>query len=85
MGYQINRVQHGEEPIDWKSMKTVGPGVREIRVETDGQGYRAIYIATLGEVIYVLHCFEKKTRKTPKRDIDLAKSRLSELMKEIRG
>ena len=78
-GFQISRLQHGLDPFDWKSMQSVGSGVREIRVrEANGQ-YRVIYIAHLGEKIYVLHAFQKKTQKTAKRDIDLAKQRLQDL------
>lgn len=78
-GYQINRLQQGLDPLDWKPMQTIGPGVREIRVkETSGQ-YRVIYVASLGDKIYILHAFHKKTQKTSKRDIDLAKQRLQDL------
>jgi phage-related protein len=82
-GYQIDRVQHGEEPSDWKTMKTVGPGVQEIRVRDEGDAYRVIYIAKLENAVYVLHCFQKKTRKTRQADLDLAARRYRELMKEL--
>ena len=62
-------------------MKSVGPGVREIRISSQGQ-YRIIYIATFEDAVYVLHAFQKKTQKTPKADIELAKSRLKEVRRE---
>ncbi len=76
-GRQLMRVQYGLDPTDWKPMKTVGPGVREIRIRYRGQ-YRILYIAAQDDVITVLHAFEKKTQRTPKRDIELARKRLKE-------
>jgi phage-related protein len=77
-GYQLDRVQHGLDPIDWKPMSSIGPGVREIRIKHEGQ-YRVIYIAKFEEAIYVLHAFQKKTQKTSKQDIDAAKRALKTL------
>lgn len=56
-------------------MTTIGAGCREIRVRDDSGGYRVLYVATLGDAIYVLHCFPKKTQRTAKTDIDLGKAR----------
>jgi len=81
MGFQIDRLQRGLDPDDWKPMKTVGPGVREIRVREASGAYRVIYIATLEDAVYVLHAFRKKTRATSKRDLDLAATRFRELMR----
>lgn len=83
MGYQLYRVEIGREPSDWKPMATVGKGVREIRVRTETGAYRTIYTASLGEHIYVLHCFTKKTQKTPRSDIDIAKRRLSQAISDV--
>jgi phage-related protein len=80
VGFQIDLVQQGLDPDDWKPMPTVGSGVREIRVRDDTGAYRAIYIAKLADVVYVLHCFQKKTQKTPQHDLDLAKTRLQEVL-----
>lgn len=83
-GHQIDLVQRGMEPDDWKLMKTVGPGVREIRIRDDtGGAFRVIYVAKFSDAIFVLHCFEKKTERTRKADIDLAKDRYRELVKEL--
>jgi len=74
-GYQPDRVQYGLEPSDWKPMTTVGSGVREIRVHREGQ-YRVIYVAKIDNAIHVLHAFQKKTQKTRKQDVEIAKRRL---------
>ena len=76
-GYQLNEVQNGANPKDWKPMKTIGPGVREIRIR-DGRGaFRVIYVANIGTAILVLHAFQKKSQSTAQTDLDLAKARLS--------
>jgi phage-related protein len=84
-GHQLDQVQHGREPDDWKPMKTVGPGVREIRVSDTAGAFRVIYVAQFEEAVYVLHCFGKKTQKTAKADLSLATRRLKALMRERDG
>lgn len=75
-GYQLYLVQFGADPSDWKPMTTVGPGCREIRVRDEGtNAYRVVYVATLGAQVWVLHCFQKKTQRTAKADLDLARAR----------
>ncbi len=83
-GHQLDQVQHGLEPDDWKPMTTVGHGVREIRIRDASGAFRIIYVAKFADAIHVLHCFQKKTRKTSKADLDLAKNRYRDLMKELR-
>ena len=73
-GFQLRRVQQGLEPNDWKPVPTVGPGVREIRIHT-GLEHRVFYVSKFTEGVYVLHAFEKRARKTPKRDLELARDR----------
>jgi phage-related protein len=80
-GRQLARVQDGLEPEDWKPMPSIGIGVSEIRVR-EGRAFRLIYVAKFSEAIYVLHAFEKKARKTPKSDIDLARTRFRALVNE---
>ena len=63
-GFQIGKVQHGEEPDDWKPMPTVGSGVKEIRIRDEAGAFRVIYLAKLADAVYVLHCFQKKTAQT---------------------
>lgn len=83
IGYQLRRVQQGLEPNDWRPMPTVGPGVQEIRIHTTKE-HRVIYVAKFTEGVYVLHAFEKRSRKTPKREIDLARERLQTLRATLR-
>jgi phage-related protein len=83
IGYQLHRVQVGENPNDWKPMKGIGKGVKEIRIKVENQ-YRVIYIDVLAYKIYVLHAFIKKSQKTSKRDLEIARHRLKEIQK-IKG
>jgi len=81
MGFQIDRLQCGLDPDDWKPMKTVGPGVR-VRDATGA--YRAIYIAALADAVYILHAFQKKSAATSKHDLELAATRFRDLMRRER-
>ena len=63
-------------------MPAVGKGVEELRVRDDSGAYRVIYTARLADAVYVLHAFQKKTRATSKRDIEIARERFSRLMRE---
>ena len=65
-------------------MPSIGKGVQEIRIWDDSGSYRVIYTARFLEAVYVLHVFQKKTQRTPQRDIDIAKARLHELKREGR-
>ncbi|WP_275098680.1 type II toxin-antitoxin system RelE/ParE family toxin [Sedimenticola hydrogenitrophicus] len=80
-GYELDRVQRGLEPRDWKPMKSVGLGVKEIRVRTEDGTFRAIYVARFGNTVYVLSAFQKKSQKTPKSHIDMAKRHYQEIEK----
>jgi phage-related protein len=82
-GHQLDQVQSGQEPDDWKPMNTVGQGVKEIRIRDASGAFRVIYVAKFSDAVYVLHCFQKKTEKTSKTDLDLATKRYRELLKEI--
>jgi phage-related protein len=79
VGFQIDQVQRGLDPDNWKPMPTIGPGVRELRVLEATGAFRVVYVATFEEAVYVLHAFQKKTRTTSQRDIDLAKARFNDL------
>jgi phage-related protein len=81
-GHQIDQVQHGREPDDWKPMNTVGQGVKEIRIRDAAGAFRVIFVAKFADAVYVLHCFQKKTEKTGKADVDLAAKRYRDLLKE---
>lgn len=81
-GHQLDQVQRGWEPDDWKPMETVGAGAKEIRIRDATGAFRVIYVVKFAEAIYVMHCFQKKTAKTSKADLDLAAKRYRELLKE---
>lgn len=78
-GYQLDQVQRGVEPEDWKPLRTIGQGIRELRIRGASGAFRVVYIATLPKGVYVLHCFQKKTQKTSRKDIRLAKLRFKAL------
>ncbi|MBN9568619.1 MAG: type II toxin-antitoxin system RelE/ParE family toxin [Alphaproteobacteria bacterium] len=80
-GVQLHKVQLGLEPSDWKFMRTIGPGVREIRIRDEAGAFRVIYLAQQAATVYVLHAFQKKTQRTKTRDIELAASRLRQIVK----
>lgn len=82
-GHQLDQVQNGFEPDDWKPMATIGAGVREIRIRDMAGAFRVVYVAKFADAIYVLHCFQKKTEKTSQVDIDLATKRYRDLKKEL--
>lgn len=79
-GHQLSLIQSGLEPLDWKAMETVGPGVKEIRIRVE-KAYRVMYVAKFNEAVYVLHAFVKKTQRTSKLDIDLSIQRYKALIK----
>ena len=81
-GFQLDKVQRGQEPDDWKPVNSAGPGVREIRIRDTGGIFRVMYVSNIGECIYVLHAFRKKTQKTSQRDLQLARARFNAIRDE---
>ena len=77
-GYELFMVQAGRDPDDWKPMPSVGAGACEIRVRDRAGAFRVIYVTTFGSAVYVLHAFQKKSQKTARRDIELARARYRE-------
>lgn len=77
-GVELRAVQNGLDPDDWKPMKAVGSGAREIRIRDASGAFRIIYLAALADRILVLHAFQKKTQQTAQRDIELAAKRLKD-------
>lgn len=82
-GHQVDQVQQGLEPDDWKPMPVIGSGVREIRIRDASGAFRVMYVAKFAAAVYVLHCFQNATQKTRKSDLDLATRRYRELIKEL--
>lgn len=86
VGYALSEAQMGRKADYSKTMTGLGAGVFEIVADHDGDTYRSVYAVKLGEDIYVLHSFQKKSKtgiKTPKPELDLIKSRLSRVKQEL--
>ena len=77
-GHELFMVQVGRDPDDWKAMPSVGTGACEIRVRDPAGAFRVIYIAKFEHAVYVLHAFQKKTQKTARADLRLARNRYRE-------
>lgn len=84
IGFQLDKVQAGLNPADWKPMNTIGFGVREIRVQDMAGTFRVVYVAKFAGVVYVLHCFQKKSQKTSKADIEVAIKHYTNIMQELK-
>ncbi|TAJ93952.1 MAG: type II toxin-antitoxin system RelE/ParE family toxin [Gammaproteobacteria bacterium] len=80
-GFQLDKVQRGLTPDDYKQLPVVGKGVQEIRIRDISGTYRVIYIARFENAVYVLHAFKKKTQRTPALDLRLAKARMMQIIK----
>jgi phage-related protein len=77
-GFELFAVQCGLDPSDWKPMQSIGIGAREIRIHVLGE-WRVIYVAKIKNALYVLHSFQKKSRKTDKNDIEIARKRYKQI------
>ncbi|OOG59265.1 type II toxin-antitoxin system RelE/ParE family toxin [Polaromonas sp. C04] len=84
-GFQLRKVQRGEQPDVFKPMPAIGAGVAEIIVDTADGWFRVMYVAKFEEALYVLHAFQKKTNKTSQGDKDIAKRRYGAVLKERKG
>jgi len=80
-GYQLDKLQRGGKPDDFKPMPSIGKGVEEIRIWDDADTYRVIYTARMADAVVVLHAFQKKTQTTSKRDLEIARERFAQFMK----
>jgi phage-related protein len=77
-GFELYAVQRGSDPSDWKPMAEIGSGAREIRIHVLGE-WRVLYVAKFGNAVYVLHAFQKKTQKTRREDVELARRRYRQI------
>ncbi len=88
-GFDLWQIQTGETPRSAKALKGKGlSGVTELRKRFDGNTLRTVYIAKLANKVYVLHCFQKKSKsgiKTPQADIELIKTRLKIVVQDSKG
>lgn len=86
LGYSLRRLQKGLLPdCDARRMESVGKGVWELKTADEGTWYRVIYLTRIGDVLYVLHAFEKDSRKTDRRDLEVAASRLKLVLTQLRA
>ena len=85
-GYSLRRLQKGLLPdCDARRMESIGKGVWELKTADERTWYRVIYLTRIGDALYVLHAFEKSSRKTDKRDLEIAKSRLKLVVAQLRA
>jgi phage-related protein len=75
-GFELWQLQQGERPRDYRPLPSIGPGIFELRDQDERTWYRVVYLSRIEDVVYVLHCFEKKSREMPKKDFEKAKQRL---------
>jgi phage-related protein len=76
LGFDLRLLQQGQQPTDYRAMSSIGPGVFELRDQDERAWYRVIYLSRVRDVIHVLHCFEKRSRQTPLKEINVARQRL---------
>lgn len=80
LGFQLRLLQQGQQPTDYRAMRSIGPGVFELREQDARAWYRVIYLSRVRDVIHVLHCFEKRSRETPMKEINTARQRLKAVL-----
>jgi len=83
-GYSLRRLQNGLLPdCDARRMASIGKGVWELKTSDERTWYRVIYLTRIGNSLYILHAFEKNSRKTDRRDLAIAQSRLKSVLAEL--
>lgn len=84
LGYSLRRLQKGLLPdCDARRMESIGNGVWELKTADERTWYRTIYLSRVGNALYVLHAFEKDSRKTDRRDLNIATRRYRAVMAEL--
>jgi len=84
LGYSLRRLQNGDLAVcDTRYMPSIGKGVWELKESDQRSWYRIVYLSKIGNVIYILHCFEKSSRKTERRDLVTARTRLRQVLDRI--
>ena len=81
LGFDLWRLQQGEEPSDYRPLPSVGAGVFELRDQDQRAWCRLVYLSRIQDVIYVLHCFEKKSRVMPRKELEIVR----QLLKRVRA
>mgnify|MGYP004478571461 CR=1 FL=1 len=85
IGFDLDLVQQGLLPRDYKAMKNLGSGIMEIRVRDISGAFRLVYVAKFEDAIYCLHGFQKKTQKTSSKDLAIIKARYAAIIKELQN
>ncbi len=85
LGAEIRRLQTGGRPLNSRLMPSSGARVYELREQDERAWYRVIYLAKIRNRIHILHCFEKKSAKTGKTDLAVAKARLKRVLARLRS
>src|SRR5260370_33552038 len=76
LGFGLRLLQQGQQPTDYRSMSSIGPGVFELRDQDERACYRIIFLSRIRGVIHVPHCFEKRSRESPTEEVNTASQRL---------
>ncbi|AIE85261.1 type II toxin-antitoxin system RelE/ParE family toxin [Fimbriimonas ginsengisoli] len=88
VGFALYRAQEGKKHVAAKPLKGFGDaGVLEVVATDDGDAYRAVYTVRFAEAVFVLHCFQKKSKSgiaTPKQEVELIRSRLKQAEEEYK-
>ena len=85
LGFSLRQIQNGRRPAcETRAMPSVGNTVCELKESDQRTWYRVIYLSVINNVIHVLHCFEKDSRKTDRRDIETARTRLKDVRQRLR-
>jgi len=85
LGAELRRLQTGDRPLNSRPMPSIGARVYELKEQDERAWYRVIYLAKIENRIYILHCFEKKSAKTGKSNLALAKARLKRVSARLRS
>jgi len=85
LGFDLRLLQQGQQPRDYRPMSSIGPGIFELRDQDERAWYRGIYLSRVRDVIHVLHCFEKRSRETPIKEINTARQRLKAVRARMAG
>lgn len=84
-GFSLRQLQNGRTPrCACRAMPSIGPGVWELKEADHRTWYRVMYLSVIGGVLHILHCFEKDTARTDRRDIEVAKRRLGDVQRRRR-
>jgi phage-related protein len=88
IGYALYAAQVGEMSVKAKPLQGLGGGVMEITAQDLSGTYRAVYTVSIGDSIYVIHAFQKKSKSgiaTPQPEMDLVRQRLKQLRSEVKN